>query len=285
MIFKRFTSEMCQWPQQGLNSGVHMTYLGTAGFVFRHNQTHIVVDPFVTRPSVTQTLFRPLRSDAALIRTLIPRADQVLIGHTHHDHVLDAPELCQQTGARFIGSPDACNVARAAGLSDAQILSTTGGEDLDCGPMCSVHGVRSEHGRVYFNQVTLPGNIPEPPPWPPRLWHLRHGLVLNWRIQLGGLSIMHIDSADFLNSEMEGQQADVVCLCAIGRAWRPNYVSDIVRLLRPKLIIPCHWDQFWVPFHGNHRLLPGVDLPGFVREIEAHGVSAGVLPIGASTEL
>ena len=131
----------------------------------------------------------------------------------------------------------------------------------------------------------MPGNIPEPPPWPPRLWHLRHGQVLNWHVQLAGLSIMHIDSAEFSNAELEGKQADVVCLCAIGRAWRPNYVSDIVRLLKPKLIIPCHWDQFWVPFHGTHRMLPGVDLQGFVREIEGQGVAAGVLPIGASVEL
>ena len=47
-----------------------------------------------------------------------PRANDVLVGHAHHDHVLDAPEVCRHTGARFIGGPDACQVARAAGLPE-----------------------------------------------------------------------------------------------------------------------------------------------------------------------
>ena len=33
------------------------------------------------------------------------RADDVLVGHAHMDHVLDAPSLCMRTGARLIGSP------------------------------------------------------------------------------------------------------------------------------------------------------------------------------------
>ena len=117
------------------------------------------------------------------------------------------------------------------------------------------------------------------------MWDLRHGQVLNWLLRLGELTIVHIDSAEFINEELQGMQADVVCLCAIGRAWRPNYVADIVRLLKPRLIIPCHWDQFWVPYHGQHRMLPGVDLPGFVREIETEGVEVGVLPIGGKAQL
>ena len=285
MIFQRFTSEMCRWPDQSFSQDVQLTYLGTAGFVFQHQQQHIVVDPFVSRPSIINTLTRPLKPNAELIRSIIPRADQVLVGHSHHDHILDAPELCHQTGAQFIGSSDACNVARAAGLPESQIRATQGHEEIACGPDCSAMGVPSAHGRVYFNRVTLPGSIPEPPKWPPRLWDLRHGQVLNWLLRLGELTIVHIDSAEFINEELQGMQADVVCLCAIGRAWRPNYVADIVRLLKPRLIIPCHWDQFWVPYHGQHRMLPGVDLPGFVREIEAEGVEVGVLPIGGKAQL
>jgi len=79
---------------------------------------------------------------------------------------------------------------------------------------------------------------------------------------------------------MQGMQADVVCLCAIGRRWRPNYVADVVRLLQPKVIVACHWDWFFTPFDGPHYLLPGVNLKGFVKEIEEAGSTAAVLPIG-----
>ena len=42
--------------------------------------------------------------------------------------------------------------------------------------------------------------------------------------------VVHIDSADFIEQELQGRQADIVCLCAIGRKYRPNYVKDVVRL-------------------------------------------------------
>ena len=91
---------------------------------------------------------------------------------------------------------------------------------------------------------------------------------------------MHIDSADFIEEELQGLQADIICLCAIGRHYRPGYVADAVRILKPRWIIPCHWDWFFTPFEGPHLMLPGVDLPGFVEEIRAAGVTPAVLPIG-----
>ena len=65
----------------------------------------MVLDPFVTRHPLGHLLAnKPLPSDPALVRRLIPRADDVLIGHAHFDHILDGPVLCQQTGARLVGS-------------------------------------------------------------------------------------------------------------------------------------------------------------------------------------
>src|SRR5699024_9181225 len=86
--------------------GEHLTitYLGTAGFVLQSDERTVVLDPFVNRPSLRQTLFSRLPINKSRIRRLIPHADDVLIGHSHYDHILDAPDLCKQTGARLIGS-------------------------------------------------------------------------------------------------------------------------------------------------------------------------------------
>jgi L-ascorbate metabolism protein UlaG (beta-lactamase superfamily) len=258
------------------DADVRLRFLGTAGFVITGAGHTVVIDPFVTRPGLVETVAWRLRPNEALIRELLPTADDVLIGHAHHDHVLDGPSLCAATGARFVGSSDACNVARAYGLPEDQLVETRGRERLESGPATYL-GLPSGHGRVYLNRVSLPGKIDVPPPWPPRFSDLRHGQVLSWYLELAGVRIVHIDTAEFVNDELEGLEADVVCLCAIGRRYRPNYVADAIRLLRPKLVIPCHWDWFFTPYHAAPRTLPGVDLAGFVREIEMHGVEAAVM--------
>lgn len=275
MLLRRPDPSLYHRDPNAHRAPVQLRYLGTAGFVIEGLGHTLVLDPFVTRPSLWTTLARPLVPDEALIRRLIPRADDVLIGHAHHDHVLDGPSVCLQTGARFLGSPAACHVARAAGVPEAQIRPTQGREDIAAGP-ATLRALPSLHGKIY-GRVPLPGDITAPPAWPPRYRALRHGLVLNWHITLGGLKIVHIDSADFLDAELEGLEADVLCLCAIGRQSRPKYVETAARLLRPKVIVACHWDWFFDPYGQPMRLLPGVDLEGFSREITAVGAQPIIL--------
>ena len=265
----------------GPQSALRLRYLGTAGFVVEGDQHTLVIDPFISRPGLLATGLAPLQVDEAALAAQIPHADDVLVGHAHHDHALDAPALCRRTGARLIGSPAVGQVGRAFGLPEAQIRVTEGREDIPSGP-ATVRGLPSRHGRVYFGRITLPGDILEPPPWPPRLHHLRHGLVLNWSVALAGLRLVHIDSADFIDAELAGHGADVLCLCAIGRKYRPGYVRAAVELLRPRYVVACHWDWFFTPYAEAPRLLPGVDLPGFVREVRAAGAEPVVLPFDGS---
>lgn len=266
-------------PQSQVTAqNLEILYLGTAGFVLKSNVRIIALDPYVSRPSLWTTLSKPLLSNTALLEQLIPQADDVLIGHAHYDHILDAPQLCHNTGARLIGSTASIMVGRAAGLPETQLLETQGRENIQCGNW-QVRGLPSVHGKAAFGRIPLPGDMTEPPPWPPRFYHLKHGLVLNWLVDTGSLKIVHIDSADFIEAELTGIQADIVCLCAIGRQYRPNYVKDVVRLLKPKWIIPCHWDSMVTPIHDTPDLLPQVNMPDLIEEIRAAGCEAVVLPI------
>jgi L-ascorbate metabolism protein UlaG (beta-lactamase superfamily) len=261
--------------------GITLRYLGTAGFVLRTPGRTLVLDPYLTRAPLSAVLSQRLVPDTRTLRLHVPDADDVLVGHAHYDHVLDAPALCLQTGARLIGSRDVCNVGRAAGVPASQRLETAGREDIFCGDVC-VRGLPSRHGKVFMGRVLFPGDLPLPPPWPARVHELRHGLVLNWHVQCGDFSMMHIDSADFLPEELSGLQAEVLCLCAAGRKYRPHYVEQAVALLRPRYVVPCHWDTMCSPADAPLRLLPGIDLPGMVSEIEHAGCLPVVLPMQGS---
>lgn len=264
-------------------SQLEIQYLGTAGFVLKDQHRIIALDPYVSRPSLWQTLSKPLLSDVELIQKIIPKADEVLIGHAHYDHILDAPDLCKSTGARLIGAPATIMVGHAAGLPETQMQATCGYETIACGNW-TVRGLPSIHGKAAFGRIPLPGDMTEPPPWPPRFYQLKHGLVLNWLVDTGNLKVVHIDSADFIEAELQNIQADIVCLCAIGRQYRPNYVKDVVRLLKPKWIIPCHWDSMMTPIDAPPDLLPQVDIPGLLREIKEAGCEPVLLPILGKTQ-
>ncbi len=262
-------------PQQ--DGAIELTYLGTAGFVVKSPERTIVLDPYLTRIGIS-SIFKPMVVNTALLKKHIPHADEVLIGHAHYDHILDGPDLCKQTGARLIGSKATCMVGRAAGLPESQLKATDGREDIACGAW-TVRGLPSIHGKAVFGRIPIPGDILTPPVWPPKILDLKHGLVLNWVVDTGKLRIVHIDSADFIPQELQGLKADVVCLCAIGRSYRPNYVKEVVALLQPKWIVPCHWDTMFTHYENEPDYIPGVDLAGFIQEIRDAGVEPIVMPL------
>jgi len=256
-----------------------LTSLGTAGFTLESQGRTIVIDPYVSRPTLWRALTRPLVPDADAIARSVPRADDVLVGHAHFDHVLDAPELCRQTGARLLGSQAVAFCGLAAGLPASQIRVTEGDEDIESGPL-TLRGLPSVHGRVYFNRIPLPGDLTAPPPWPPRLRDLPHGRVLNWLVRTPTHTLVHIDSADFIDDALAPQRADILCLCAIGRHTRPDYTRRAIELLQPKYVVPCHWDHFFGPFTPTPLEVPKADLAGFVSEISAAGATPVVLAPG-----
>lgn len=267
--------------ERSANASLTIRFLGTAGFVFEGDGRTIVVDPYVTRPGVAKHLFK-LRPNRSLVEELYPRADDVLVGHAHSDHILDAPLICQLRGARFISSKSACIIARAAGVPEEQIRCTQGNEWISAGSG-RLKGIPSLHGIAKIGPlkgVPLPGPVADDFVWPARVAKFREGEVLDWHIELAGRSIVHIDSANFKEDQLEGIQADVLCLCAAGWKHRPNYVQWAIEKIKPKYVIPCHWDSFLRPYHSRAKLMPGVDLDGFVSEIKKHGISPVVLPLG-----
>lgn len=258
--------------------GVELTYLGTAGFVLKADGHSIALDPYLSRPGLARLLLGRLAVAGTELIARAPNVKDVFVGHAHFDHVLDSPALCQHTGARLVGSRAVCMVGRAAGLSESQLCETKGREDIASGPFV-VRGLPSKHGKVLFGRVPFPGDITAPPPWPPRMNELRHGLVLNWLVRKGNFSLVHVDSAEFFASELKEHRADVICLCAAGWHTRPDYVAEIARVLKPRVIMACHWDTMITPCDEPMRIIPNLDLQALLNEIRAANVTPLLLPM------
>src|SRR4051812_49199090 len=69
---------------------IALTYQGVASWQLDAGPATVLIDPYFSRPEISPEAL--LTSDAALVaRHMPPRADAILIGHSHADHLLDAP--------------------------------------------------------------------------------------------------------------------------------------------------------------------------------------------------
>jgi L-ascorbate metabolism protein UlaG (beta-lactamase superfamily) len=61
----------------------------------------------------------------------VSRADLIINGHAHFDHIADIADVARRTGATVLGAPISTGYLRSVGLSDDQTIPTAGGEHLE----------------------------------------------------------------------------------------------------------------------------------------------------------
>jgi L-ascorbate metabolism protein UlaG (beta-lactamase superfamily) len=247
---------------------VRLRWLGTACFVIETDETTVVVDPFVTRPSKRSVVFHPLVPDLLEIGRYFPRkVDAVVCGHSHYDHLLDGPALAAATGARFIGSPTSIHIARAAGVLEDQLVSVPAPpQSVRVGDV-EIRLVPSLHGRFILRRFYLAdGSLDRPPQLPARASTYKMGGAFGVFIRTPGLTVYHNGSADLVDAALDGIRADVLLVGLAGRQGTRDYLGRLVRALEPSVILPTHHDLFFSPLDDGLRLLPFIDLDGFVDE-------------------
>lgn len=278
-IFPRWRPRAELRPSTHASDGaaLRIRWLGTAGHVIESARTTLLIDPFLTRPALAR-LARRLAPDEGAIRARLPaRVDAVACGHSHYDHLLDAPTIARITGALLIGSATACNFARAAGVAESQLVTVPPeGRAVTIGDM-TLRFVPSLHGRILMHRVPFAGEVTTPPPLPARLWEYRMGGAFGILVEAAGVRAYHNGSADLIDAALFGEHADVLLVGLAGRAATPDYVKRLCCALAPKLIVPTHHDAFFAPLDGGLHLLPGIDLDGFVAEARAHAPTATIV--------
>ena len=268
MIFRRWRPRQELRPSARSASGaaLDIAWLGTAGHIVRTAGTTILIDPFLTRPGFARLLFGRLSTDAGALARLPEKVDAVLCGHSHFDHLLDAPEIARRTGALLVGSGSTCAFGRAAGLPETQLCEVPPeGRTLAVGD-CEVRFVPSLHGRIFLGRVPFPGTV-SAPRLPARMWHYRMGGAFGVLVRAPGATVYHNGSADLIDAELAGVRADVLLVGLAGRKATRDYLGRLVTALEPGLIVPTHHDAFFAPLTRGVHLLPGIDLDGFVSEV------------------
>lgn len=269
-VFPRWQPKAALRPTTRSDRGAALciTWWGTAAHVVSTDTTTVLLDPFLSRPGLLDVGLLPLRPDEAALRAhLPPRVDALLLGHSHYDHLMDAPTLARLTGAKLVGSRSTASFARAAGVPEAQIVELPAqGGDVTIGDI-DVRFVPSRHGRIFAGRVPFPGEVASPPRLPARVRDYKMGGAFGIVLRAAGATVYHNGSADLVDAELQGTRADVLLVGLAGRQATPDYLKRLTSALRPRLVVPTHHDAFFAPLNEGVRLLPGVDLDGFEREV------------------
>ena len=97
-----------------------LEWLGTATFRLTIGELVVFLDTYMDRV--------PAAPPVGLSAAEVTRADFILMGHSHFDHLGGADIIAKNTGARIIGSNETCRVMRERGVGYGQLLASQGGE-------------------------------------------------------------------------------------------------------------------------------------------------------------
>jgi L-ascorbate metabolism protein UlaG (beta-lactamase superfamily) len=247
--------------------GVRVTYLGTNGYQFEFHGHSLLVDPYFSRVDLLSialgSRIRPnMPRIAQGMRHLAPDADAILITHGHFDHLLDVPIVMSKTQARLIASVSAVDLAKRAGASSGDAVTT--GDVRRVGPW-KIRVLPATHdrlfGKVPFDRREMPGSGP---PQRPVDWVC--GEPLAFLIEVGGQRI-YIDSGGTPAQLPPHERVDLAILGMALPDSRARLPGALQRL-EPRYILPSHQDNFFRPLDVGFQFGPLTDFFRVRRDCE-----------------
>ena len=235
---------------------VAVTWYGVATLLFDDGETKILIDGFFSRPQY-EDLDSLAEPDAAQIERMIASAgmqDLAMITpvHSHFDHAMDLGAVARATGATVIGSESTANIARGAGVDDANIVVVEERHRSEFGQF-SVELIRSAHAPLVNGGPPIPGTIDAPLTPPVRIGDWKEGGSFSIVIAHPAGTAVVQGSAGYVENSLAGVAADVVYLGigglgSLGKDHAAMYFKEIVGATGAGCVLPIHWDDFTQPF-------------------------------------
>ncbi|HVV88784.1 MAG TPA: MBL fold metallo-hydrolase [Kofleriaceae bacterium] len=267
------------WRGEGLPPGLELEWLGAAGFRLTYEGQHLLVDPYLTRLPLGDLLRRRVVPAAPAALAHVPDPIGIIVGHTHFDHALDVPALAIRAGCKVYGSASLARLMELHGRRDLAV-EVTPHAPIAIGPF-TVRFVPSKHSKLaaglwtpYDGEITCEHTDELTPQ------AYRCGAIWGIELEVGGARLYHTGSCD-LDEDAEIPRGVDVFLCGIaGRRFTKKYVERILRRVEPRLVVPCHHDDFFRPLAQPMGFSLNVDLAGFTDEVRAVSADFPVRTIG-----
>lgn len=191
---------------------MQVKYLGHAGFVLTTGGHQVVIDPFLSGNDLAQDDPEALSPS------------HILLSHAHGDHVGDTEAIAKRSGATVVSSFEIVNYFGNMGIN---------GHGMNPGGSYSF-----PFGRVKFTPAWHSSSFPD---------GTYGGMPMGVVLELEGKRLYHAgDTALFSDMTLIGRLGLDVAMLPIGDNFTmgPEDAVEAVKLLRPKTVIPMHYNTF-----------------------------------------
>ena len=234
-----------------------ITFFGTTTLLFDDGKDQILFDAHVTRPSVIKYFFgfkiktNNKLCDALIKQHGINRLRAIFISHTHYDHSMDAPYFANKCNTTVYGSKSARNIALGGNVPEDRIVIFKPQDTFTIGDY-KIRVLKSLHSTPTPLNNDIGVEISKPLIQPARLRKYTEGGSYDFVIEHKGKTYVIRPSFNWIEGQFNNIIADVLFLGVAGLAnAKPQeeiaFFNETADKIQPKLIIPLHWDNFFVP--------------------------------------
>ena len=201
-----------------------LRFLGHAAAQITAGEATILIDPFLTGNPLAAARAEELDATA------------VILTHAHNDHMGDAAAIAKRTGAQVVATYEIATFLGNQGL-DTHGMSIGGGHTFRWGWVKLTpawHGSTYQDDQGHFITLGMPAGI---------------------LLRMDGRILYHAgDTGLFGDMELIGRAGIDVALLPIGDNFTmgPDDALEAVRLVKPRVVVPIHYNTFPVIQQDPH---------------------------------
>jgi L-ascorbate metabolism protein UlaG (beta-lactamase superfamily) len=255
-----------------------LDWYGCATFRLTVGDTVVFLDAYVDRV--------PGADGPGVSADDVDRADWILVGHSHFDHLWGAERIARRTGATVVGSYETVRIMAEQGVPEAQLMPVSGGErvrltdDIYAGVYPSLHScVWTQQAMRDSHEVCIGDLGVTHQERVARMAELRRlmgdalsaeavahvaagnqgprgdGGALVYLLETPAGTLLYQDTSGYWSGIVSGIRPDVAILAAAGRGHidgepiqgtLADFVARQAALVRPRTVLLSHHDN-WMP--------------------------------------
>ncbi|MEM1185427.1 MAG: MBL fold metallo-hydrolase [Planctomycetota bacterium] len=244
---------------------VKVAWLGVFTLAITDGETTIIVDPFVTRPSLGCVVGNePLASNPEVVDWWVDELcirsniGAVIVTHSHYDHLLDGAAFVQLANhehggprAKLYGSRSTLIVGKTQGLTRDELFGVSLGEPIRVGDFTMTF-LPDVHG-PHVGDITLAGGVIDPDEFTREsgAWEWCLGASYAVVIEHSGRRLLLSSGTGRVEVDTftEQRKAEVAILGVGGLDGDDidDFIQEVPLSAGVEEVIPTHFDNFFVP--------------------------------------